>query len=142
MIYFNNLYSGIEFSDQNTIKEWLNSVILNEAKTAGELNFVFVDDKKIIQINRDFLKHDFFTDIITFPTSVNDTIISGEIYVSVERIIENSKTIKVSFGNEFARVLVHGILHLLGYNDHTDAEIELIRSKEDYYLHLLPKISF
>lgn len=118
-------------------KNWLKSVIVSEGKKTGEIQYIFCDDKHLLEINKTYLNHDTFTDIITFSTTANKDIISGEIYISIDRVNENSKSQIVPFGDELSRVMVHGILHLLGYNDHTDTEKKLMRSKEDYYLHLL-----
>jgi rRNA maturation RNase YbeY len=140
MIQFNSLFPGIEFSGQIILKEWLIQVIFKENKKPGELNFVFCSDDFLLEINKNFLQHDYYTDIITFPTSSRTEIISGEIYISVDRIIDNAKKNCQKFEREFARVLLHGILHLIGYNDHTEEQISLMRTKEDYYLFLLPEI--
>ena len=86
-----------------------------------------------------YLQHDNYTDILTFDTSDEQNEISGDIFVSIERVKENARTFKVLFNTELYRVMVHGILHLLGYNDKTQEEKELMKSKEDYYLSLLPK---
>jgi rRNA maturation RNase YbeY len=92
----------------------------------------------LLQVNRDFLNHNYFTDIITFPLSSQPQIVSAEIFISVDRVVENSRQLGTPFPEEFARVLIHGVLHLLGYDDHTDAERKEMRAKEDYYLSLLP----
>lgn len=93
----------------------------------------------MLEINKKFLNHHTFTDIITFPTSTQSNIISGEIFISIDRINENLKFYNTSLNNELSRVAVHGLLHLIGYNDHSEPEKILMRKKEDYYLSLQPK---
>ncbi len=93
---------------------------------------------KHFAINMKYLKHDTLTDIITFPLSSNSNIISGEIYISIDRVKENSLMFKTAFEKELSRVVVHGVLHLLGYDDHSEEDILEMRKKEDYYLSLLP----
>ncbi len=117
-------------------KRWLKDVISREGKKTGDIQYVFCDDNYLAAINKSFLNHDTFTDIITFPTTDNPDLISGEIYISMERVNENSKKNSVSFSEELSRVILHGILHLIGYKDYSDYRKKLIRGKEDYYLHL------
>jgi len=128
----NNLVDLVEFD----YKQWLKAVIISEGNKVGDIQYILCDDEHLLGINKAYLNHDTFTDIITFSTTNNDEIISGEIYISVDRVSENSKAHSVSFNTELSRVMVHGILHLIGYNDHSDSEKKLMRSKEDYYLHL------
>ncbi len=137
MINFNYLLSNvIDNINEIKYKSWLKAVISSEGKKTGDVQYVFCDDNYLNDINKSFLNHDTFTDIITFSTTDNDDIISGEIYISIDRVTENSKVNLVSLNDELNRVMVHGILHLIGYNDLSDSEKMLMRSKEDYYLHL------
>lgn len=140
MILFNSLISEFELRNQIIFKEWLVNVILKENKTPGDLIFIFCSDNYLLELNNQFLSHDYFTDIITFSTSHIPDIISGEIYLSIERVYENSSNRNEKFEVELARVMVHGVLHLIGYNDHTSKETAMMRTKEDYYLLLLPEI--
>jgi len=140
MIHFNSLISTFRLNNQTILKDWLVNAILNEGKVPGDLVYIFCSDDYLLEVNRKFLKHDYFTDIITFPTSNNPEIISGDIYLSIDRVYENSSNENDKFEREFARVLVHGVLHLIGYKDNTTTESLLMRSKEDYYLLLLPEI--
>ncbi len=117
-------------------QKWLKAVISNEGRKPGDIQYIFCDDNYLLKINKTYLKHNTLTDVITFSTSNNKSIISGEIFISITRITENSNIQLVSFNDELNRVMVHGILHLLGYNDHTIAEKKIMRGKEDYYLHL------
>ncbi|NQU88032.1 MAG: rRNA maturation RNase YbeY [Mariniphaga sp.] len=100
---------------------------------AGEITVVFCSDEYLLQLNKEFLDHDYFTDIITFDYCDNN-IISGDIFVSIDRIHYNAKKYNVGFNIELHRVLFHGVLHLIGYNDKTSGEKKEMRSKEDYYL--------
>jgi len=112
---------------------WIKSVILEENKELGEVNYIFCDDKYLLEKNIKYLDHDTLTDIITFNYCEGD-IISSDIMISIERVMENSSIFENSFSEELNRVMIHGILHLIGYNDKTDGEKEIIRKKEDYYV--------
>lgn len=111
----------------------LEDIILSEGKKTGEINYIFCDDEYLLQVNRQYLKHDYYTDVITFDYVKGKTI-SGDIFVSLPRIFDNAETLSKDFESEFFRVLAHGVLHLCGYKDKTDEEIAEMRSKEDYYL--------
>ena len=138
MISFNSSVSDFDIPRPKFYKIWLHAVIKSESKTAGDIQYVFCDDEFLLEINQSFLKHDTLTDIITFPASTSDVILSGEIYISIPRVKENAIQIQTKFDDEFARVLVHGLLHLIGYKDKTALEIVEMRAKEDYYLNLQP----
>ncbi len=125
-------------TDERSTKDWLGLVVAEENKIAGDIHYVFCDDEQLLTINQQYLQHDTYTDIITFPTSSQPGIISGEIYVSIPRVTENAELQQVSFRDELSRVVVHGVLHLLGYEDHTPDEKKEMRAKEDYYLTLRP----
>ena len=112
---------------------WIKNVILEENKELGEVNYIFCDDKYLLGKNIKYLDHDTLTDIITFNYCEGD-IISSDIMISIERVMENSSIFENSFSEELNRVMIHGILHLIGYNDKTDGEKEIIRKKEDYYV--------
>lgn len=118
-------------------KKWVSLVIENENKRVGNLNFIFCTDDYLLTINQDYLNHDTYTDIITF-NYVEDKLISGDIFISTERVRDNAKQFSTSFENELNRVIIHGILHLIGYNDKTNVEAQEIRAKEDFYLTLYP----
>ena len=139
MIQFNSLISEFNLENQLLLKEWLISVINKEGKKVGDLNFIFCSDSYLLKINKEYLHHNYYTDIITFPSSDQSSIISGEVFISIDRVKDNANSDKNKFEIELYRVLVHGILHLIGYNDHTLEEITLMRTKEDNYLLLLPE---
>lgn len=117
------------------IKEWLRLVAESEVFTLGNISVIFCSDNYILDINQKYLQHDYFTDIITFDYSEGGRI-SGDLFISVDSVRENSVEYGTAFEDELHRVIVHGILHLIGYDDHTEDEIKTMRSKEDYYLSL------
>ena len=119
--------------EKRRIKEWLNLVAFEEGSKIQNLNFLIVGDKRMIHFNKTYLNHDYSTDIITFDNSENKKI-SGDIVISIERIKENSKKYKVKLEDELRRVMVHGLLHLLGYDDKNEKDKKRIRKKENYYL--------
>lgn len=115
---------------------WINNVVNTEKAKVDQLNFIFCSDAFLIDLNVRFLNHNTFTDVITFNWSNIRNVINGEIYISVERVRENAKNLKVEFLDELNRVMVHGVLHLLGYSDKKSREKKLMREKEDSYLSL------
>lgn len=115
------------------ITSWLQELIEFEEKKEGAISFIFCDDEYLLQINKDYLQHDYFTDIITFDY-VKAKTISGDIFISLQRIKDNASTLNTAEDEEFRRVLAHGLLHLCGYKDKTEAENAEMRSKEDFYL--------
>lgn len=125
-----------EFVNENKQTSWVEKTIQNEGKIVGELSFVFCDDEYLHKINLEYLNHDTYTDIITFDyTEAN--IISGDIFISIDRVKENAIAFNALFENELSRVIIHGVLHLMGYKDKTEEESTLMRAKEDFYLNLL-----
>lgn len=138
MIIFNTLLDDFELQNPESFKVWLKNVIRNEQKYVGDIVYIFSDDEYLHAINLDFLNHDTLTDIITFDTSEDSDVISGEIYISVERVADNAGILNKDFQEELSRVLVHGVLHLIGYGDKTPEEKTEMTAKEDYYLNLQP----
>ncbi len=134
---------GIKFilREKKRLRIWLNASIANEEKSYGSINFIFCSDDFLHQMNKEHLDHDTLTDIITFDFSETPHNISGDIYISIDRVKENAKQFNVSFVDELHRVMIHGILHLSGYKDKTKKQSLTMRAKEDYYLSLLPEIS-
>lgn len=108
-------------------------LISEELHTTGDINFIFCSDRHLLSINRQFLKHDYFTDIITFDYCENN-IVSGDIYISTDRVKENAGTYKISFSEELNRIMIHGLLHLSGYDDKTPSKKKRMTEKENYYL--------
>lgn len=118
---------------ESSMNIWLENIIVSEGKKMGDINYIFCDDEHLLKINIDYLKHDYYTDIITFDYVKGKTI-SADIFVSLPRILENNELFSKDFKTEFKRVLAHGILHLCGYKDKTPREIEVMRGKENFYL--------
>lgn len=114
---------------------WLKIVAESEIRRLGQISIIFCSDNYILDINQRFLQHDYFTDIITFDYCEGDRL-SGDLFISVDSVRENAIEYGSSFNDELNRVMVHGILHLIGYDDHTDEDIRQMRSKENYYLSL------
>ena len=115
--------------------EWLQKLILLEGKKVGKINYIFLSDDGLLKVNRDFLHHDYYTDVITFDYVKGKTI-SADIFVSLPRISENAISHSKDFNSELHRVLAHGLLHLCGYKDKTEDEITEMRNKEDFYLNI------
>ena len=114
---------------------WLRLVAESEIRRLGQISIIFCSDNYILDINQKYLQHDYFTDIITFDYCEGDKL-SGDLFISVDSVRENAAEFGTEFKDELNRVIVHGILHLIGYDDHTKKEIAEMRSKEDYYLSL------
>jgi len=129
MINF-NYESEFTLDNEEAIATWLSAVIVSENKTEGEINYIFCDDEYLHQINVEYLNHDTLTDIISFDYTMGNEI-SGDVFVSVERVLDNSKDYNTSFEDELKRVLVHGVLHYCGYKDKSKEDEALMRSKED-----------
>ncbi len=117
------------------IKKWLKSTLENEGFTLGEINYIFCSDNYILEINKDYLNHNYFTDIITFNYNEGKKV-NADIFISIDTVKSNANSRKIDFDNELHRVMVHGILHLVGYNDKTPTQQIEMTSKEDYYLNL------
>ena len=115
---------------------WIKAVIKKEKHSLKEINFIFCSDTELHQINLEYLNHDDFTDIITFDNSEEKGVIEGDIYISTDRVRENAATYQKEFSNELKRVMIHGVLHLLGYKDKSIAAKKQMRLKEDFYLSL------
>lgn len=111
----------------------INDLIISENFNIGDITIVFCVDDYLLEINKTYLDHDYYTDIITFDYS-DGIIMSGDLFISVDRVVENSKAFHVSFIQELSRVIYHGVLHLCGYKDKTDEDVLVMREKENYYL--------
>ncbi|MCK5782242.1 MAG: rRNA maturation RNase YbeY [Flavobacteriales bacterium] len=127
----------LDFKLENEEKsaEWISKCIVDFGKEEGELQYIFCDDAYLIKLNVEFLQHDTLTDIISFDYVMGD-LISGDIFISIERVRENAMDLGLSFSEELDRVLIHGVLHYIGFKDKTEDEAKLMRSKEDYCLSL------
>jgi rRNA maturation RNase YbeY len=120
--------------DKKGLKQFIQNLLAKEKKNLEILSFIFCSDEFLLEINRKFLKHNFYTDVITFDLSTNAAKIEGEVYISIDRVRENAKEIGITISNELHRVIFHGALHLCGYRDKNEKEIKKIRSLEDKYL--------
>lgn len=137
-IQFFNEDIDFKLAHQKKIRDWITNTILSESKkTFSFVNVVFCSDKFLLSLNRKYLNHNFLTDILTFDHSENGDTIEGELYISIERIQDNCILHHDSFEKELSRVLIHGILHLLGYRDKGKIEKKVMRSKENQYLETL-----
>ncbi|MFK8273441.1 rRNA maturation RNase YbeY [Capnocytophaga canimorsus] len=135
MITF-NYETEFELPEQETVfQTWIEKIIASEEKELGELNYIFCDDNYLHQINVQYLDHDTLTDIITFDYT-QEQIISGDIFISVERVADNAQGFNVDFQTELLRVMAHGVLHLCGYKDKSDAESKQMRNKEEEKMRL------
>lgn len=121
------------FRHKRINNSWYKLVCESEIKKLGDINVIFCSDNYILDINMKYLQHDYFTDIITFDYCEGN-VISGDLFISIDSVRENSEYYGTSFEDELNRVLVHGVLHLVGYDDHKEEDIRMMRSKEDYYL--------
>ena len=129
MINF-NYETDFNLDNEEAIASWLSAVIISENKKEGEISFIFCDDEYLHKINLEYLNHDTLTDVISFDYTMGNEI-SGDVFISVERVKDNAGDFNVSFEDELKRVLVHGILHYCGYKDKGEAEELLMRTKED-----------
>jgi len=129
MINF-NYETDFNLDNEEALALWLSNVITSENKKEGEINYIFCDDEYLHKINLEYLNHDTLTDIISFDYTMGNEL-SGDIFVSIERVKDNANDFNVSFEEELKRVLVHGVLHYCGYKDKGEAEEQLMRSKED-----------
>jgi rRNA maturation RNase YbeY len=134
MIHFFNEDVDFTVPNPRKTKTWLKAIIKAEGYELNQLNYIFCSDEYLLNINRQYLEHDFYTDIITFDNSEVESIVEGDIFISIERVSENAKDLNKTFNEELLRVLAHGILHLVGYDDIEDEQELEMRTKEDFYL--------
>ncbi len=121
------------------LKKWVKTIIENHNGRCGDINFIFCSDPYLLDINRRFLGHDYYTDIITFDYC-EGVIVSGDLYISIDTIIANAQEYEETFEDELHRVMIHGVLHLLGYDDHEDEDILKMRNGENDSLQLLKQM--
>lgn len=124
-----------EFKGRRLNNQWLKMVAESEIRRLGDISIIFCSDPYILDINMRYLQHDYFTDIITFDYCEGNTL-SGDLFISIDSVRENALTYGSEFSDELNRVMVHGLLHLIGYDDHTPEDQVVMRQKEDYYLSL------
>ena len=128
--------TSFELTNENFLNDWINTIVLSYGYTIGEINYIFCDDTYLHKLNLDFLQHDTLTDIISFDSTLGK-LIGGDIFISVERVVENAKDYKVSFTNELHRVMIHGVLHYMGFKDKSIVDKKRMRKEEDNALFLL-----
>jgi len=125
-----NSETSFTLKNQKKLADWISNVVLSEDFEVGEINYIFCDDVYLHKINQEFLNHDTFTDIISFDYTLGKEV-GGDIFISIERVLENAEKFDEVFENELHRVMIHGILHFMGYKDKTKKEKTLMRTKED-----------
>lgn len=121
------------------LKNWIIAAIENEKKIVGEINFIFTSDKYLIKINKEYLSHNYYTDIVTF-NYCQENLINGDIFISIDTVKNNSKRFSVTYLNELHRVMIHGVLHLIGYDDQNEDQKAEMREKENFYLERLENL--
>jgi probable rRNA maturation factor len=137
--HFHSNKNRFKLKNSNTCRAWLKNVLKSESKKEGTISYTFTGDEELLSVNKQFLNHDTFTDIITFDYCKGE-LVSGEIYISIDRVEENAKKFKMEFQQELQRVMAHGLLHLCGYKDKSKTEIALMRRKEDWALGLFNRL--
>lgn len=133
IINFYNKDVKLRLNNKTQLKNWIKSCALSESKIVGEISVIFCSDEHILEINKEHLNHDYYTDIITFNYN-SETNISGDLFISIDTVKDNAKALGIVFEKELYRVIIHGVLHLIGYNDKTRTQQKQIRKKEDFYL--------
>ena len=123
-----------KLKNKAAVKKWITDTVRAEGFILKELSYIFCSDIYLLQVNRQFLNHNYFTDIITFDNSAGDGLIVGDIFISIDRVRENAAKFNMPLLDELHRVIIHGVLHLVGYNDKTPADKEKMTLKEDFYL--------
>ena len=134
-VYFHNEGVSLVFKNKRAVSSWLSTVIKSFKKEVGTLNFIFCTDEYLLTINKSYLNHNHYTDIITFDYCIENKV-SGDLFISIERVKEYSLKNNIEFNNEIHRVIVHGVLHLCGLNDKTEREKEKMREQENKFLAL------
>lgn len=137
MIRFHTIDVPMPLFDPDTVRDWIASVVAREGFSVGELHYYFCSDEALLEINRQRLGHDFYTDIVTFPLSDDPRFVSSEFCISLDRIAENAVTFGRTQESELFRVMIHGVLHLIGFDDHTQSEQEAMRAMEEKCLSMI-----
>ena len=134
-IRFSSQIENFELPEASNVKKWIAELVKRREKSVGNISYLFCDDEYMLEVNRHYLDHDTYTDIITFDYVVAN-LISGDIFISVDRVVENARLFGVEFERELLRVVIHGVLHLLGQGDKSDAEAAEMRRQEEEALSL------
>ena len=136
-IYFHNEKSRFEYKDEEKSKKWLRKILREENKKEGDLNIIFTDNPTILQLNKTYINHQYYTDVIAFHYNQEENI-TGDIFISIDVVKENAVLYGSEFHEELHRVMIHGLLHLIGYNDKTEKQRKKMREKESAYLKKQP----
>jgi rRNA maturation RNase YbeY len=139
IVTYNSCETEIPAIDQKRISKWINRVVVKNDSEIGEINYYFCSDDYLLEMNREHLNHDYYTDIITFDYTVAN-IVSGDLFISVDTVRDNANEYNCDFFDELHRVIIHGVLHLLGIDDKTDEDQAIMTQKEDESLALLSEI--
>lgn len=139
IVSFHSADRSLQMAGKTALKSFIQSIFKKEKKTLNAITYIFCSDEFLLQMNRDFLQHDYYTDIITFGLSEEGQPVEAEVYISLDRVKENARTHEATQTNETLRVIFHGALHLCGYKDKKKSEITVMRQKEDQYLRLYEK---
>ncbi len=143
MIKFSSKDTDFKLTRQKVLKDWIKKILSQHSLKVGDINYLFTNDEEVLKVNQEFLGHDYYTDIITFDTSdygfpgVDEDKVSSDIVISVDSVRENAKLYGATFEDELHRVIIHGILHLIGYDDHEEEDKKEMRIAEDQALLLL-----
>ena len=137
-ISFYSENTDFQIESEQSYSKWIDDSIQKESFTSGEISIIFTSDEYLLNLNRESLNHDYYTDIITFDYC-QGKVINGDLFISIDRVKDNAKQFEQSFEKELSRVIIHGIMHLCGYKDKTHEEEQLMREKENFYLSLQPE---
>ena len=138
-VQFRSADRSLQLPGRSALKAFIAGIFKKEKQALASITYVFCSDAFLLQMNRDFLQHDYYTDIITFGLSEKGEPVEAEVYISLDRVKENARTLQQTYRQETLRVIFHGALHLCGYRDKKKSEIELMRKMEDHYLRLFEK---
>jgi probable rRNA maturation factor len=142
-VQFHFQYKTLSLKNRNKLKTFILSIFKKEKLALGSVNYIFCSDKYLLGINKEFLNHNYYTDIISFNLANKEAPVEGEVYISLDRVKANALELNQYYYTELHRVILHGALHLCGYNDKTSKEIDLMRKMEEYYLkaYFTPKLN-
>lgn len=135
-IFFHSEELDFTLPNEDKTSKWVSSIIQHHSKITGDITYIFCSDDYLLKINKEYLNHDYYTDIITFDYSEKG-IISGDLFISIDRVKDNAEQLNQTFESELNRVIIHGILHLIGFKDKTEEEAQLMRQKEEESMLLL-----
>ena len=141
MITFHTIHVAMPQLDTDRVSQWVQTVAVTYGRQVGDIAYIFVDDEEILRVNQQFLRHDYYTDIITFDYTQSD-VISGDLFISLDTVSSNASALNQPYERELYRVLIHGILHLCGINDKGPGEREQMETAEEQALSLIPNLKF